>query len=138
MLKNFLSFLRFNLPEVRDKKQRLWNRWPAVEHWGEKFSNVELKGFIFDKFPSQTAATLRIKQSEERVKACWMEIERFDACANKFSTRESLQKCSPSSFCKVKFTKEMWKVKMHKHGDKDLFVEVPEPGVSFHVCRPKT
>ena len=75
-----------------------------AEDSGEKFSSAELKNLIFDKIPSETAATLRNKQSEEKVKTWWAEVEGFDASANRFSVRESLQKCSPTSFFKVKFT----------------------------------
>ena len=63
-------------------------------------------------------------------------MEGFDASANKFSVRGSLQKCSPTSFSKVKFT-EKWKVKFHEHEDRDLFVQVLNRGVSFHGRRLK-
>ena len=104
LLKNFPSFSRLILHEVQDKKQRFWNLVEEAEHSGEKFSSPELKSLIFDKIPSETAATLRNKQSEEKVKTWWAEVEGFDASANKFSVREALQKCSPTSFSKVKFT----------------------------------
>ena len=104
MLKNFPSFSRLILHEVQDKKQRFWNLVEEAEHSGETFSSAELKSLIFDKIPSETAATLRNKQSEEKVKTWWAEVEGFDASANKFSVREALQKCSPTSFSKVKFT----------------------------------
>ena len=104
ILKNFPSFSRLILHEVQDKKQRFWNLVEEAEHSGEKFSSAELKNLIFDKIPSETAATLRNKQSEERVKTWWAEVEGFDASANRFSVREALQKCSPTSFSKVKFT----------------------------------
>ena len=115
MLKNFPSFSRLILHEVQDKKQRFWNLVEEAEHSGEKFSSVELKSLIFDKIPSETAATLRNKQSEEKVKTWWAEVEGFDASANKFSVREALQKCSPTSFSKVKFTEETCKIKFHEH-----------------------
>ena len=78
--------------------QRFWNLVEESEHSGEKFSSAELKNLIFDKIPSETAATLRNKQSEEKVKTWWAEVEGFDASANRFSVREALQKCSPTSF----------------------------------------
>ena len=109
MLKNFPSFSRFILHEVQDKKQRFSNLVEEAEHSGEKVSSAELKSLIFDKIPSETAATLRNKQSEEKVKTWWAEVEGFDASANKFSVREALQKCSPTSFSEVKFTEETWK-----------------------------
>ena len=124
MLKNFPSFSRLILHEVQDKKQRFWNLVEEAEHSGEQFSSAELKSLIFDKIPSETAATLRNKQSEEKVKTWWAEVEGFDASANKFSVREALQKCSPTSFSKVKFTEETWKIKFHEHEDRDLFVQV--------------
>ena len=68
MLKNFPSFSRSILHEVQDKKQRFWNLVEEADHSGEKFSNAELKNLIFDKIPSETAANLRNKQSEEKVK----------------------------------------------------------------------
>ena len=68
MLKNFPSFSRSILHEVQDKKQRFWNLVEEAEHSGEKCSSAELKSLIFDKIPSETAATLRNKQSEEKVK----------------------------------------------------------------------
>ena len=108
-----------------------------AEHSGEKFSSAELKSLIFDKIPSEIAATLRKKQSEEKVKTWWAEVEGFDASANKFSVREALQKCSPTSFSKVKFTEETWKIKFHEHEDRDLFVQVLNRGVSFHGHRLK-
>ena len=129
MLKNFPSFSRLILHEVQDKKQRFWNLVEESEHSGEKFSSAELKSLIFDKIPSETAATLRNKQSEEKVKTWWAEVEGFDASANKFSVREALQKCSPTSFSKVKFTEETWKIKFHEHEDRDLFVQVLNRGV---------
>ena len=135
MLKNFPSFSRLILHEVQDKKQRFWNLVEEAEHSGEKFSSAELKSLIFDKIPSETAATLRNKQSEEKVKTWWAEVEGFDASANKFSVREALQKCSPTSFSKVKFTEETWKIKFHEHEDRDLFVQVLNRGVSFHGHR---
>ena len=95
------------------------------------------KNLIFDKIPSETAATLRNKQSEEKVKTWWAEVDGFDASANKFSVREALQKCSPTSFSKVKFTENMWKIKFHEHEDRDLFVHVLNRGVSFHGQRLK-
>ena len=135
MLKNFPSFSRLILHEVQDKKQRFWNLVEEAEHSGEKFSSAELKSLIFDKIPSETAATLRNKQSEEKVKTWWAEVEGFDASANKFSVREALQKCSPTSFSKVKFTEETWKIKFQEHEDRDLFVQVLNRGVSFHGHR---
>ena len=135
MLKNFPSFSRLILHEVQDKKQRFWNLVEEAEHSGEKFSSAELKSLIFDKFPSETAATLRNKQSEEKVKTWPAEVEGFDASANKFPVREALQKCSPTSFSKVKFTEETWKIKFHEHEDRDLFVQVLNRGVSFHGQR---
>ena len=137
MLKNFPSFSRLILHEVQDKKQRFWNLVEEAEHSGEKLSSAELKSLIFDKIPSETAATLRNKQSEEKVKTWWAEVEGFDASANKFSVREALQKCSPTSFSKVKFTEETWKIKFHEHEDRDLFVQVLNRGVSFHGHRLK-
>ena len=137
MLKNFPSFSRLILHEVQDKKQRFWNLVEEAEHSGEKFSSAELKNLIFDKIPSETAATLRNKQSEEKVKTWWAEVEGFDASANKFSVREALQKCSPTSFSKVKFTENTWKIKFHEHEDRDLFVQVLNRGVSFHGHRLK-
>ena len=70
MLKNFPSFSRLILHEVQDKRQRFWNLVEESEHSGEKFSSAELKNLIFDKIPSETAATLRNRQSEEKVKTC--------------------------------------------------------------------
>ena len=137
MLKNVPSFSRLILHEVQDKKQRFWNLVEEAEHSGEKFSSAELKSLIFDKIPSETAATLWNKQSEEKVKTWWAEVEGFDASANKFSVREALQKCSPTSFSKVKFTEETWKIKFHEHEDRDLFVQVLNRGVSFHGHRLK-
>ena len=137
MLKNFPSFSRLILHEVQGKKQRFWNLVEEAEHSGETFSSAELKSLIFDKIPSETAATLRNKQSEEKVKTWWAEVEGFDASANKFSVREALQKCSPTSFSKVKFTEETWKIKFHEHDDRDLFVQVLNRGVSFHGHRLK-
>ena len=137
MLKNFPSFSRLILHEVQDKKQRFWNLVEEAEHSGETFSSAELKSLIFDKIPSETAATLRNKQSEEKVKTWWAEVQGFDASANKFSVREALQKCTPTSFSKVKFTENTWKIKFHEHEDRDLFVQVLNRGVSFHGHRLK-
>ena len=137
MLKNFPSFSRLILHEVQDKKQRFWNLVEEAEHSGEKFSSAGLKSLIFDKIPSETAATLRNKQSEEKVKTWWAEVEGFDASANEFSVREALQKCSPTSFSKVKFTENTWKIKFHEQEDRDLFVQVLNRGVSFHGHRLK-
>ena len=137
MLKNFPSFSRLILHEVQDKKQRFWNLVEEAEHSGETFSSAQLKSLIFDKISSETAATLRNKQSEEKVKTWWAEVDGFDASANKFSVREALQKCSPTSFSKVKFTEETWKIKFHEHEDRDLFVQVLNRGVSFHGHRLK-
>ena len=137
MLKNFPSFSRLILHEVPDKRQRFWNLVEESERSGEKFSSAELKNLIFDKIPSETAATLRNKQSEEKVKTWWAEVEGFDASANRFSVRESLQKCSPTSFTKVKFTENTWKIKFNEHEDRDLFVQVLNRGVSFHGHRLK-
>ena len=138
MLKNFPSFSRLILHEVQDKRQRFWNLVEESEHSGETFSSAELKNLIFDKIPSETAATLRNKQSEEKVKTWWAEVEGFDASANRFSVREALQKCSPTSFSKVKFTENTWKIKFNEHEDRDLFVQVLNKGVSFHGHRLKT
>ena len=90
MLKKFPSFSRLILHEVQDKKQRFWNLVEEAEHAGEKFANAELKNLFFDETPSETATTLRNKQSEEKAKTWWAEVEGFDASANKFSVRESL------------------------------------------------
>ena len=68
MLKTFTSFSRLILHEVQDKKQRFWNLVEEADHSGEKFSNAELKIWIFYKIPYETATTLRNKQSEEKVK----------------------------------------------------------------------
>ena len=68
MLKNFFSFWQLILHKVQDKKQHFWNLVEEADHSGEKFSNAELKHLIFDDIPSETAATLRNKQSEKRVK----------------------------------------------------------------------
>ena len=65
-----------------------------------------MKNSIFDKIPSETAATLRKKESKEKVKTWWAEVECFDAPTNKLSIREALQKCSPKSFSTVKFTED--------------------------------
>ena len=137
MLKNFPSFSRLILHEVQDKRQRFWNLVEEAEHSGEKFSSAELKNLIFDKIPSETAATLRNKQSEEKVKTWWAEVDGFDATANKFTVREALQKCSPTSFSKVKFTENTWKIKFNEHEDRDLFVQVLNRGVSYHGHRLK-
>ena len=137
MLKNFPSFSRLILHEVQDKRQRFWNLVEESEHSGEKFSSAELKNLIFDKIPSETAATLRNKPSEEKVKTWWAEVDGFDASANRFTVRESLQKCSPTSFTKVKFTENTWKIKFNEHEDRDLFVQVLNRGVSFHGHRLK-
>ena len=135
MLKISTSFSRLILHEVQDKKQRFWNLVQEADHSGGKFSNSELKKLIFDKIPSENAATLRNKQSEEKVKTWWAELDGFDASANKFSVREALQKCSPTSFPKVKFTENTWKITFHEHEDRDLFVQVLNRGVSFHGQR---
>ena len=75
MLKNFPSFSRLILHEAQDKKQRSWNLVEEADHSGEKISNAELKNLIFDKVPSQTAATFRNKQSDEKVKTWWAEVD---------------------------------------------------------------
>ena len=137
MLKNFPSFSRLILHEVQDKKQRFWNLVEEADHSGEKFSNAELKNLYFDKIPYETAATLRNKKSEEKVKTWWAEMDGFDASANKFSVREALQKCSPTSLNKVKFTENTWKIKFHEHENRDLFVHFLNRGVSFHGQRLK-
>ena len=62
-------------------------------------------------------------------------MDAFDASANKFSVREALQKCSPTSFSKVKFTENTWKIKFHEYEDRDLFVQVLNRGVNFHGQR---
>ena len=51
---------------------------------------------------------------------------------NKFSVRESLQKCSRTSFSEGKFTKETWNIRLHEHEDRDIFVQVLNRGVGFH------
>ena len=86
---------------MQDKKQLFWNLVEEADHSRETFSNAELKILIFDKIPYETAATLRNKQSEEKVKTWWAKVDGFDASAKKFSVREALQKCSPTSFSKV-------------------------------------
>ena len=73
---------------------------------GERFSNAGLENSLFDKIPSETAAILRNKQSKEKVKTWWAEVEGFDACANKLSVRKTLRKCSTTSFLKVKVTEK--------------------------------
>ena len=135
MLKNFPSFSQLVLHEAHDKKQRFWNLVEEADLSGERFSNAELKNLIFDKIPYETAATLRNKQSEEKVKTWWAEVDGFDASANKLSVREALQKCSPTSFSKLKFTENTWKIKFHEHEDPDLFVQVLNRGVSFRGHR---
>ena len=135
MLNNFRSFSRLILHEVQDKKQRCWNPVGEADHSGEKFSNAESKNLIFDKVPPETAATLRKKQSEIKVKTKWAEVEGFDASANTFSGQESLQRCSPTLFAKMKFSEETSKIKFHEHENPDLFVQVRNRGVSFHWRR---
>ena len=132
MQKNFPSFSRLILHEVQDKKQRLWNLVEKADHLGEEFSNAELKNSIFDKILSETATTLRNKQSEEKVETSWAEMDGFDASAKKFSVREALQGSSPTSFSKVKFTENTWNLKFRKHENRDLFVQVLNRGVSLH------
>ena len=138
MLKNFPSFSRFILHEFQDKKQRFWNLVEEADHSGEKFSNAELKNSIFDKIPSETAATLRNKQAKEKVKTWWAGVDGFDASANKFRVQKTLQKCSPTSFSKVKFTANTSKIRIHEHEDRDLFVQLLNRGVSFHGQRLRT
>ena len=104
MLKNLPSFSRFIIHGVQDKKQRFWNLVEEAQHAEEKFSNVELQNLSFDKVASETATIFRNKQSKGKVKTWWVEVEGFDAPANKFSVGESLQKCSPISFSQVKLT----------------------------------
>ena len=120
---------------MQDKKQRFWNFVEEAENSGEKISNAELTNLIFDRIPSETAATLRNTQSEEKVKTWWAEVEGFDASANNFSVREALQKCSATSFSEVKLTEETWKINFHEHEDRDLLVQVLNRGVSFHGHR---
>ena len=96
-----------------------------------------MKILISDNIPSETAGTLRNKQSEEKVKTWWAEVDGFDASADKFSVREALQQCSPTSFSKVKFSEDTWKIKSHEQEDRDLFVQVLNRGVSFHGQRLK-
>ena len=84
MLKNFPSFSRSILHDVQDKKQRFWNLVQGADHSGGRFSNTELVNVIFDKIPSETAATLWNKQSEEKVKTWWAEVDGFNASTNKF------------------------------------------------------
>ena len=84
MLKKIPSFSRLIVHEVQDKKQRFWNLVEEADRSGEKSSNAELKNSIFDKMPSETATGLRNKQSEEKVKTWWAEVDGFDASANKF------------------------------------------------------
>ena len=122
---------------MQDKKQRYWNLIEEADHSGEKFSNAELKNSIFEKIPTETAVTLSNKQSEKKVKTWWAEVDGFDASANKIPVREALQKCSSMSFSKVKFIENTWKIKFHEHEDRDLFVQVLKPGVSFHEQRLK-
>ena len=94
------------LNEVQDKKQRFWSLVEGADRSGEIFSNAELKNLIFDKIPSENAATLWNNQSEEEVKTWLTEVEGFDASVDRFLARESMQKCSPTPFSKVKFTEE--------------------------------
>ena len=82
-------------------------------------------------------ATLRNKPSKEKVKTWWAEVEGPDACDNKFLVPEALQKCSPTSLLKEKFTEQRWKIKFDEHEDQDLFVQVLNRGVSFHGQRPR-
>ena len=71
------------------------------------------------------------------LKTWWVELDGFDASANKFAVREALQKCSTTLFSKVKFTENTWKVKFYEHEDRDLFVQVLNRGVSLHGQRLK-
>ena len=75
------------------------------------------------------------KQSEEKVKTWWAEVDGFDASANKFSVREALQRSSCTSVSKVKCTEDRQKIKFHEHEHRDLFVQVLNRGVSFHGQR---
>ena len=54
MLNNFPSFSQLMLHEVQNKKQRFWNLVEEADHSGEKFSDADLKIFIYDKNPSET------------------------------------------------------------------------------------
>ena len=63
---------------------------------------------------------------------------RLRCLRNTFSVRESLQRCFPTSFSKVKFTEETWKSHCHEHEDQDLFVQILNRGVSFHGLRLRT
>ena len=137
MLKNFPCFSRLILHEVQDKKQCFWNLVEEADHSGERFPNAELKNLIFDKIPSETAVTLRNKQSEEKVKTWWAEVDGFDASADKFSVPEALEKSSPTSFSKVKFSENTLKMMFNEHEDRDLFVQIINRGVSFHGQRLK-
>ena len=118
MLKIPPSFLRLILHEVQDNQQHFWNLVQEADYSGERFLNAELKNLLFDEISSETAATLRIKQSEQTVKTRWVEVEGFDASADKFLFQEALQKCSPTSFLKVKFTEDTWKNRFHLHEDR--------------------
>ena len=64
----FPLIFAINLHEVQDKKQRFWKLFEVADDSGEKFSNAELKKLILGKIPSETAATLLNKQSEEKVR----------------------------------------------------------------------
>ena len=96
MLRNFPSFLRLILHEVQDKKHRFWNLVEEADHSGEKFSNAELKNLVFDKILSETAATLRSKQSEEKVNTWWAEVDGLNPSADKFFSSGSTSKVFPN------------------------------------------
>ena len=62
-------------------------------------------------------------------------MDGLDASANKFSVPEALHKCSPTSFSKVKFTEDTWKIQFHEQEDRDVFFQVLNRAVSFHGDR---
>ena len=112
MLINFPSFSRLFLHEVHDKKPRFWDLVEEADHSGENFSYSELTNSVFDKIPSETAATLRNKKSEEKLKTWWGGVDGFESSAKGFSVWAARHKCSPTLFTKVKFTEDTWKIKI--------------------------
>ena len=102
-----------------------------AESAGDHLSDGELKAIIFGKILADRAASLKQKQSNEKVKSWWTEVTGFPESTGRFQVRDAVKKYSPCNFSKCKETDGVWRLKFADKEDRDILNDVANRGVSF-------
>ena len=124
LLTSFPNIPKLILHEVQNKRHHFENLPNEAESAGKHLLDGKLKAIIFPNMPADAAASLRQEQSNEKVKSCWTEVNRFPKGSGRFQVRDALEKCSPTNVSKCKEKDGSLRLKFAEKEDRHISNEV--------------